>query len=135
MTSTLPDDAAARRAPGEATADQFPDRVPEDVPPTEQTPDPNSDDRAALTPICGEGEFDELVDEMVADEAPRMFAVVQTYDERVDGWVAGWGLAFEDRVEVISVEGRLRVDARSPERAARWFAGGPYVSARVVWAT
>ncbi|MGH3897610.1 MAG: hypothetical protein ACRDTA_05030 [Pseudonocardiaceae bacterium] len=43
-------------------------------------------DSAALAPLCDEAEFTELIDEMVAEEAPRLFAVVQEY---ANGWTAG----------------------------------------------
>ena len=33
-------------------------------------------DPSTLAPLCGEAEFDELVDELVADEVPRLFAVM-----------------------------------------------------------
>lgn len=42
-------------------------------------------------------------------------------------------MAFEDRVEVVSVEGGRRMRLPSPERAAHRFARRPHISARVVW--
>lgn len=50
----------------------------------------------SLPPICDEAEFAQEIAELVAAEAPRLFAVVQEYGERVDGRIAAWGLAFED---------------------------------------
>lgn len=90
-------------------------------------------DPSVLVPFCGETEFTELVDEMVADEAPRLFAVVQVYGEWVDGWIAAWGMAFEDHAEVVSVGGRTRLSLRSPERAVRGFGRRPDVTAHLVW--
>lgn len=45
----------------------------------------------------------------MADEVPRLFAVVQEYGKRVDGRIAAWGLAFEDCAEVVRLDsvGRL----------------------------
>ena len=37
-----------------------------------------------LPPMCGTEEFAELMAEMVAEDAPRLFAVVQEFGERVD---------------------------------------------------
>ncbi len=92
-------------------------------------------DQDTLTPLCDEAEFAREVNELVADEAPRLFAVVHEYGERVDGCVAAWGLAFEDHVEVIGVGGRRRhVITRSPERAARAFRR-PHITTRLVWVT
>jgi hypothetical protein len=93
------------------------------------------DDPSGLPPLCGELEFSVLVTEMALAQAPRLFAVVQEYGERVDARVAGWGLAFDDRVDVIGVEGRLRMSMSSPERALRGFRTSPHVHPRLVWLT
>ncbi|MGB9278772.1 MAG: hypothetical protein WCB57_01595 [Pseudonocardiaceae bacterium] len=90
-------------------------------------------DPSALAPLCGEVEFTELVDEMVADEAPRLFAVVQEYGERVDGRIAAWGMAFEDRTEIVSVDHRMYLNLSSPQRAACLLSHRPHVTARLVW--
>jgi hypothetical protein len=59
-----------------------------------------------LDELCGEEEFAELVTEMVSDEAPRLFAVVQELGTREDGWIAAWGLAFENRAQLVHSDGR-----------------------------
>lgn len=86
-----------------------------------------------LAPLCDEEEFSVLVDEMVADEAPHLFAVVQEYAERVDGRIAAWGIAFEDHAEVVSVDRGMRMSLQSPECAVRRFARRPCITARLVW--
>ncbi|MGH3777247.1 MAG: hypothetical protein ACRDRR_16210 [Pseudonocardiaceae bacterium] len=91
------------------------------------------EDISTLIPLCDEAEFTELLAEMVADEAPRVFAVVQEYGERVDGRIAAWGMAFEDHAEVVSVGNGATMNVRSPERAARTFSHRPTITARVVW--
>jgi hypothetical protein len=83
-------------------------------------------------------EFDEKVRQMVADTAPRVFAVVQVYGEREDGRVAAWGFAYEDEeggqvFDIVSVEGRLRLRLVSLERLAWWFGRDPLISVRVEW--
>lgn len=90
-------------------------------------------DPSALAPLCGEAEFDELVDELVADEAPRLFAVVQVYGDQADGRIAAWGMAFEDHADVVGVDGGARMSLRSPERAVRRFARRQHITARLVW--
>jgi hypothetical protein len=42
---------------------------------------------------------------MVAAHAPRIFAVVQEWGERVDARIAAWGLSFEDHAELLGVDG------------------------------
>lgn len=43
-----------------------------------------------LTPLCDEPEFAALVADLVADEAPRLFAVVQEEVPRIDGRIAAY---------------------------------------------
>jgi hypothetical protein len=97
-----------------------------DQPPAEVDP-------ATLTPLCDEVEFAQEIAELVADAAPRLFAVVQEYGERADGWIVAWGLAFEDYAEVVRLDSAGRLSLRSPERAVRLFSHGPHITAHVVW--
>lgn len=57
---------------------------------------------------------------MVAEEAPRLFAVVERGPEL---HVAAWGLAFEDSAEVVSEGGTLRMSLRGPESCLHLFKG------------
>jgi hypothetical protein len=93
-------------------------------------------------PLWSDEEFDKLVREMVVDDAPRVFAVVQVEGEREDAWIVGWGLAFEDGegrmvYEVVGCGGAKRVRVRSLDRLGLIFGGGgdPLVSVRVEWVT
>jgi hypothetical protein len=70
---------------------------------------------------------------MVVEGAPKLFAVVHELGERVDGWVAAWGMAQDDGVDVVPVDGRVRMALASPERAVRLFGGQQGVTARLVW--
>jgi hypothetical protein len=86
-----------------------------------------------MQPLCGEDEFTAIMEEMVADEAPRLFAVVQVYGERVDARIAGWGMAFADHAEVVSVERTQRITLQAPENALLIFTYGTHVRTRLVW--
>ncbi|TCP57053.1 hypothetical protein EV191_1011005 [Tamaricihabitans halophyticus] len=90
-------------------------------------------DPSGIEPLCDEEEFAAELERMVAQEAPRLFAIVQEYGERVDARIAGWGMAFEDHAEVIAVGRRARLRLRSPERAMRLFEFGAHIRARLVW--
>lgn len=68
-------------------------------------------------PLGTEEEFAELVDQLVADTAPRLFALVEECGERADGWVAAWGMQFEDHVEVMAEDHGARLSVVSAERA------------------
>ncbi|MCT2582368.1 hypothetical protein JT362_04430 [Actinophytocola sp. S1-96] len=84
--------------------------------------------------MCGEDEFAELMKELIDEEAPRLFAVVQELGERVDGRIAAWGMAFADHVEVIADCG-TRLSLRDPDRACHLLSLAPDVTARLVWIT
>ncbi|MGH3568502.1 MAG: hypothetical protein ACRDRH_21250 [Pseudonocardia sp.] len=90
-------------------------------------------DPSGLTPVCDEPEFAAILEEMVADEAPRLFAVVQEYGDRVDGRIAAWGMAFDDHTEVVPVKRGLRMSLQAPEDALRLFKFGSHIQARLVW--
>jgi hypothetical protein len=83
-------------------------------------------------PLCGEEEFAELVAEMVRDEAPRLFAVVQEIGEREDGRIAAWGMAFDDHTAVMRDRGSW-LSVSSPDRARCMLSRAPDVTARLVW--
>lgn len=84
-------------------------------------------------PLCGEEEFARLMSEMVAAEAPRLFALVQEYGDRADGRIAAWGMAFEDGAEVVGTSPGTHLSVRSAEMALRWFRRGGRVQTRLVW--
>ncbi|MCE7000380.1 hypothetical protein LZG04_37020 [Saccharothrix sp. S26] len=58
--------------------------------------------------------------EWVADEAPRLFAVVERVPELQ---VAAWGLEFEDSAQVVSEDGTLRMNLQGPESCLHLFKG------------
>ena len=92
-------------------------------------------DPAGLTSPYDEPTFAALLDEMVAAEAPRVFAIVQEYGQRIDAQIAGWGLAFDDHAEVTAVDANQWMRLRSPAGALHGFRFGSHVTARLVWAT
>lgn len=86
-----------------------------------------------LTGLEGETEeeFAQEVTELVAEEAPRLFALVQEYGERADGRVIAWGMAFDDYAEAVSVGRRRRGTFPSAERTRQAFARRAKI--RLVW--
>lgn len=93
-----------------------------------------STNSSALEPPDG---FRGEVLRLVADTAPRLFAVVQEYlDESgdLDACVAAWGLAHEDgTAHVVAVDGSRTLSLRSPERACFYFSVQANTTARVIW--
>jgi hypothetical protein len=73
-----------------------------------------------------------MLEQLVADTAPRLFAIVEEYDERVDAWVVGWGLAHADHVDVIGVDGGVHLGTQE-EHVLHRFGWRDRLTARVVW--
>jgi hypothetical protein len=90
-------------------------------------------DPAGMTPVGDEAQFGAMLECMVADYAPRIFAVVQEYGTRVDGKIAAWGMAFEDRAELVSISGGTRMSVQSPDEGVRRFRFGSHITPRLVW--
>jgi hypothetical protein len=86
-----------------------------------------------MEPLYDAEEFEAALAEMVAEEAPRLFAVVQEYGEREDARIHSWGMSFHDHADLISVGGSVRLGMRSPEHALRWASAGPLITAQLVW--
>lgn len=93
-----------------------------------------SDDPAGQPPLCDEPEFTALIEGMVADEAPRVFAVVQEYGCRVDARIAAWGMAFTDHAEVVSEDRQQRLSLPGAHSACRPNHFGSHIRASIVWA-
>jgi hypothetical protein len=70
--------------------------------------------------------------QLVTDEAPAVFAVVEEPDDRSDGRIAAWVLEFADRVEAIGTDGGLRMSARTTARVLAVYGRRPGVTARLV---
>lgn len=73
------------------------------------------------------------MDELVAGELPRLFALVEEYGERADGWILAWDIAFEDHAELITVDCGGSGRFQSAESARRVFSRRRKV--RLVWGT
>ncbi|WP_367131916.1 hypothetical protein [Saccharothrix sp. HUAS TT1] len=62
-----------------------------------------------------------VLHEVAREKAPRLFALVEEYGCGEDVRVAGYGLAYEDRADVNSVEGDFQLHAQSVESARTLF--------------
>ncbi|MEU4740668.1 hypothetical protein AB0G02_09385 [Actinosynnema sp. NPDC023658] len=67
------------------------------------------------------GAFGDHMLDIAREEAPRTFAIVEEWGDQHAVRVAGYGLAFDDRVDVNSVEGDFRLSSQSPESALAMF--------------
>ncbi len=86
------------------------------------TPDATPDAQAPLCePLCDEPRFAELVEGLVADCAPRLFALLEEEGERVNGHIVAWGMAFEDHANVVGVDQAIRGSFNSADSAREFF--------------
>lgn len=91
------------------------------------------EDPSRLPPMGSREEFTAIVDSIVADNAPQVFAIVHEYGDRVDSWIVGWGMALDDRAEVVDVDGGTSMTLLAPHNALRYFAYEKYCTPRLVW--
>jgi hypothetical protein len=78
-------------------------------------------------------EFDQLLNQLVATQKPRLFSVCAVTEDRFDGWVAGWGLAMEDEAIVVHASDRSFGIFQSPESAVRIMSYGRPERMRLIW--
>lgn len=90
-------------------------------------------DPTGMAPLGSEPEFTAHLNRLVRANAPRLFAVVQVYGERVDRSIAGWGMDFGHRAEVVSTDRSLRMGLNAPGEAMRAFRFGTHIRPRIVW--
>jgi hypothetical protein len=91
------------------------------------------EDPATRPPMGSREEFTAIVDTIVADTAPRVFAIVHEYGDRVDGRIVGWGMAFENRAEVVDVDGGMTMSLQTPHNALFYFGYDKHCTPRLVW--
>lgn len=90
-------------------------------------------DPSGRPPLGDEETFTRVITQMTAAFAPRLFAIVHEYGDRVDARFAAWGMAFEDRVDVIGVGGTPHFSGDSAEELVPLFGFGSHITPRLVW--
>ncbi|MCE7011835.1 hypothetical protein LWC34_54840 [Kibdelosporangium philippinense] len=99
----------------------------------DQSPRLGIPDPAGMPPLCDEVEFVKIVGEVVANDAPRRFAVVAEYGDRVDAMCVAWGLAFERFAFAVSLNGHKQYLATEPESVLPYFRVEGRVTPRLIW--
>jgi hypothetical protein len=90
-------------------------------------------DPAGGKPLTG---YEEDIQELLAEETPRRFAIVQDWGDRYDSRIAAWGLAYPGgEIHILDVTyGRTDTVKHDLDRALWWYGGRkPWLSARVFW--
>ncbi|MFC0106462.1 hypothetical protein [Kibdelosporangium aridum] len=80
-------------------------------------------------------DFTTAVTEMVADQAPRLFAVVLEYGEQTDAHIAAWGMALDDGAYMTTTDGKNQYALAEPDNALRYVRSHTNITAHLVWAT
>ncbi|MET0237426.1 MAG: hypothetical protein ABW224_22445 [Kibdelosporangium sp.] len=98
-----------------------------------RTTDTSASGRTAKPHAVGT-DFTTLVAEMVADQAPRVFAVVLEYGDQVDAQVIAWGMALDESAYVTTVDGSYQYLLAEPENALKYVPRKADATPHLVWA-
>lgn len=91
-------------------------------------------DPTELSPIGDQELFTAEINTMVAEEAPRLFALCGEIGNRVDAMTIAWGMAFNNHAEVVSAaHDGVRGVFNSAERARKLLSAHDKVQVRLVW--
>ncbi|MFC0105648.1 hypothetical protein [Kibdelosporangium aridum] len=77
--------------------------------------------------------FNRLLVEMVADQAPRLFAVVIEHGHREDAAIAAWGMAFEDSAYMITADSNNHYSLSDAENALNYVRTNPNITPHLIW--
>lgn len=78
--------------------------------------------------------FDDLVSQMVADQAPRVFAVVLEFGEQVEAEIVAWGMELGEGAYMTTVDGRDQYVLAEPENALMYVRRRTNTTPHLVWA-
>nr|CEL16810.1 hypothetical protein [Kibdelosporangium sp. MJ126-NF4] len=79
--------------------------------------------------------FTKLMAEMVADQAPRVFAVVLEFGEQIDAQIVAWGMTLDDGAYMTTVDGRNQFVLAEPENVLKYVPSRSNITPHIVWAT
>jgi hypothetical protein len=82
-------------------------------------------------PLGTSEEFHQMLIEMASALAPNRFAICEQLGDRVDGRIAGWGLAFVDQAVVCPTDDGLPNRFNSPASALRRYSA--IGDMRLIW--
>jgi hypothetical protein len=85
--------------------------------------------------LANETEFTNLITAMVAEHAPRMFAIVIERGERLDASITAWGLALDNSAYAITADGKNQYLLSAPEHALHYVRRTANTTPHLVWVT
>ncbi|MFC0105550.1 hypothetical protein [Kibdelosporangium aridum] len=84
--------------------------------------------------VADQPDFTKDVKEMVADHAPRRFAVVLVHGDQVDAEIFAWGIALEVGSYMTTVDGKRQYSMTSADGALKYAPRRPDLTPQLVWA-
>lgn len=104
---------------------------------TNNTPSEHSTSDHDCPPDAGADvtDFTTLVAEMVADQAPRLFAVVVEFGGHIDGKIVAWGMALNEHTYMTTADGSNQYVLAGPNSALRYVRSHPETTPHLVWVT
>ncbi|MET0236020.1 MAG: hypothetical protein ABW224_15355 [Kibdelosporangium sp.] len=72
---------------------------------------------------------------MVADQAPRLFAVVLELGDQADGQIVAWGIALADHTYMTTADGKNQYVLAKPDNALRYVRNHPGTTPHLIWVT
>lgn len=90
-------------------------------------------DSTPTSPGANEHDFTRDVREMVAEHAPRRFALVLEYGDKFDAEVYAWGIALDVAAYMTTVDGKNQYSMASAEGAVKYAPRRPNVTPHLVW--
>jgi hypothetical protein len=83
--------------------------------------------------LADETEFTNLITAMVANHAPRMFAIVLKRGERLDAAITAWGLALDNSAYAVTTDGKTQYLLAAPEQALQYVRRTANTTPHLVW--
>ncbi|CAM3988154.1 hypothetical protein KIPE111705_34805 [Kibdelosporangium persicum] len=99
----------------------------------QSTVDGNPTESATTRHAADGSDFATDVADMIADHAPRVFAVVLEYGDQIDAKIVAWGLALDDGAYMATVDGRNQYAMAVPESALKYVTARPDTTPHLVW--
>jgi hypothetical protein len=83
--------------------------------------------------LADETEFANLITSMVADHAPRMFAIVLEHGDHLDAAITAWGLALNGSAYAVTADGKNQYLLAAPEQALQYVRRTANTTPHLVW--
>ncbi|GAA1337223.1 hypothetical protein [Saccharothrix algeriensis] len=99
------------------------------------TAEPRTTGATDPEPLWDAAGFIAFLEGLATDDAPRLFAIAVEYGCRHDGYIAAYGMAFDDHAEVVSRSGDFRALVVEPGSALRYFEEGNGTKTHLLWLT